>query len=87
MPKAPSRYNPIVNKERALERRKYVLDRMFKLEKISQEDYDIAIAEEDMAKVHGQDIDVEPGNMIGQEEEWPSRARRAGNRNPHAHGP
>jgi len=37
LPKAPSRYNPVVNPERALTRRNYVLSRMHYLEFISDE--------------------------------------------------
>lgn len=59
LPKAPSRYNPIVNPERAMERRSYVLRRMFELEFISQEELEYANAEQDEASVHGQDIAVE----------------------------
>ncbi len=39
LPKAPSRYNPIVNPERALIRRNYVLRRMFELGLISPDEY------------------------------------------------
>jgi len=59
LPKAPSRYNPIVNPERAMERRTYVLRRMFELEFITQEELEYANAEQDDASVHGQDIAVE----------------------------
>ena len=41
LPKAPSRYNPIVNPERALSRRNYVLSRMHALGFISDEVYEI----------------------------------------------
>ena len=40
LPKAPSTYNPIVNPERALIRRDYVLSRMHKLEFITAEQYE-----------------------------------------------
>ncbi|MES0328285.1 MAG: transglycosylase domain-containing protein, partial [Gammaproteobacteria bacterium] len=40
LPKAPSRYNPIVNPERALTRRDYVLSRMHTLEFISDYTYE-----------------------------------------------
>lgn len=42
LPKAPSRYNPIANPERALIRRNYVLQRMLDLNYISQQDYSTA---------------------------------------------
>ncbi len=45
LPKAPSRYNPVVNPERATLRRNYVLRRMLELEMISQEAHDAAVAE------------------------------------------
>jgi len=40
LPKAPSRYNPIVNPERALTRRNYVLSRMHVLDFISDDAYE-----------------------------------------------
>ena len=43
LPKAPSRYNPIANPERAVIRRNYVLKRMLALHYIDQQDYDSAI--------------------------------------------
>ena len=39
LPKAPSRYNPIANEKRALQRRDYVLKRMFDNNFISEDDY------------------------------------------------
>jgi penicillin-binding protein 1A len=45
LPKAPSRYNPVVNPERATLRRNYVLRRMLELKMIQQEAYDSAITE------------------------------------------
>ncbi len=39
LPKAPSRYNPIINPERAITRRNYVLSRMNELDYITEEDY------------------------------------------------
>lgn len=35
LPKAPSKYNPVVNPERALERRNWILGRMLQLGYIS----------------------------------------------------
>ncbi len=52
LPKAPSRYNPIVNPKRAKIRRDYILKRMSDLSYISPEDYQEAIREELSAKVH-----------------------------------
>ena len=59
LPKAPSRYNPIVNPSRALLRRNYVLGRMRALNFITQSEYDNAFAAVDKAAVHGQNLEVE----------------------------
>ena len=59
MPKAPSRYNPIVNPERALERRAYVLGRMLELGYIDQVTYETAMAEPDNAAYHGSVSEVD----------------------------
>lgn len=45
LPKAPSKYNPVVNPERALERRNWILGRMLQLGYINQAQYTQAIAE------------------------------------------
>ncbi len=52
LPKAPSRYNPVVNPKRAKIRRDYILKRMSDLSYISPEDYQAAIKEPLSAKVH-----------------------------------
>lgn len=52
LPKAPSRYNPIINPRRAKERRDYILKRMFELNYISSDEYQIALKEKITAKVH-----------------------------------
>ena len=44
LPKAPSRYNPIINPDRARDRRNYVLGRLLELGKIDQARYDEAVA-------------------------------------------
>ncbi len=59
LPKAPSRYNPIVNPERALIRRNYVLRRMFELEKISQQEFEDAVASPVTATLHKTPSEVE----------------------------
>jgi penicillin-binding protein 1A len=59
LPKAPSRYNPIVNPSRAIERRGYVLHRMRELNFITQDQYEQAMNEPDHASVHAQPIQVE----------------------------
>jgi penicillin-binding protein 1A len=53
LPKAPSKYNPIVNPARALSRRNYVLGRMRDLEFITEEQYQEALATTDDASLHG----------------------------------
>ncbi|MGV6808373.1 MAG: penicillin-binding protein 1A [bacterium] len=52
LPKAPSRFNPIVNPERAKIRRDYILKRMNELAYITQEDYETSIASPITARVH-----------------------------------
>ncbi len=59
LPKAPSRYNPVVNPRRAVIRRNYVLSRMHDLGYIFEEDYRKALVKLDIASVYGQSIDVE----------------------------
>lgn len=49
LPKAPSIYNPIVNPERAQERRDYVLRRMLELNFIQAKDYELALNTQDDA--------------------------------------
>ncbi len=43
LPKAPSAYNPVTDPKRALQRRNYVLRRMYELNYISQADFDNAV--------------------------------------------
>ena len=45
LPKAPSKYNPVVNPKRAIERRDWILGRMLSLGYIKQAAYEQAIAE------------------------------------------
>ncbi len=52
LPKAPSRFNPIVNPTRSMERRNWILGRMFKLGRISEQDYKEAVAEPLSARLH-----------------------------------
>ena len=52
LPKAPSKYNPISNPERALIRRNYILGRMRILNYIGEEDFDLALAEPISAELH-----------------------------------
>lgn len=53
LPKAPSKYNPIANAERALLRRDWILGRMLSLGNIDQLEYQDAISEPDQASYHG----------------------------------
>jgi penicillin-binding protein 1A len=53
LPKAPSRYNPISNPERAVERRDWILGRMRSLEYIDQEQYQTAVTAPVTATHHG----------------------------------
>jgi len=60
LPKAPSRYNPIADLERATNRRNgYVLKRMFALEYVTEDEYQSALEETDIADLHGQAIEVD----------------------------
>jgi len=52
LPKAPSRFNPIANPERSMERRNWILGRMLKLGRISEEAYQEARAEPLTARLH-----------------------------------
>lgn len=52
LPKAPSKYNPIADPERALIRRDYVLGRMQQLDYIGEMEYQLALATEDDARLH-----------------------------------
>ncbi|RLZ10168.1 PBP1A family penicillin-binding protein [Acinetobacter sp. 2JN-4] len=45
LPKAPSKYNPVANPQRALERRNWILGRMLQLGYINQAQYQKAVAE------------------------------------------
>lgn len=59
LPKAPSRNNPLANPQRALDRRAYVLGRMFDLGYIDRERYEEAMAEPMTASFHGSVTEVE----------------------------
>ncbi|WP_263143851.1 penicillin-binding protein 1A [Pseudomonas sp. RIT-PI-AD] len=52
LPKAPSRFNPLVNPTRSKERRDWILGRMFKLGRIDQARYQAAIDEPVDASYH-----------------------------------
>ncbi len=59
LPKAPSTNNPISNPERALQRRNYILGRMYVLDMIDTEQYQQALEEVDNARHHTATIGVE----------------------------
>lgn len=59
LPKAPSRFNPVVNPERAVSRRNYVLGRMLELKFITRKQHDAATAAPVSASVHGLAVEVE----------------------------
>ena len=59
LPQAPSAANPIRNPQRAIKRRNHVLNRMLKLEKISQEAYYLAVSEPVSASYHGVSSEME----------------------------
>jgi len=52
LPKAPSKYNPISNPERALIRRNYILGRMRVLGYITEEEFQLALNEPISAELH-----------------------------------
>lgn len=58
LPKAPSIYNPIVNPERALERRNYVLRRMRELQYIQEQEYLDALAKSDDSAIQPTNIQL-----------------------------
>ena len=59
LPKAPSKYNPISNPERALIRRNYILGRMRLLDYISEEEFQLALNEPISAELHKSRITTE----------------------------
>ena len=67
LPKAPSRFNPITNIDRATIRRDYVLGRMNKLDMIDDEEYQLAISTPVEAKRYATKIEVDApyiGEMV-----------------------
>ncbi len=59
LPKAPSRYNPIINPQRALIRRDHVIRRMNQLGYISEQEYQQALAEPVSAELHGSSVSAD----------------------------
>ena len=58
LPKGPSIFNPIVNPERALIRRDWILGRMLELNYVTQGDYAEAVAQPVTAGIHDVVVDV-----------------------------
>jgi penicillin-binding protein 1A len=58
LPKAPSKFNPMANPERALLRRNYVLRRMWEVGYISEQDYLTATLEPITAQHHSREVEV-----------------------------
>ncbi|MEP3349198.1 MAG: penicillin-binding protein 1A [Marinomonas sp.] len=61
LPKAPSRYNPVVNPSRALIRRNWILQRMLSLGMIDKTEYQTAVEAPITSKNHGVTPDIEAG--------------------------
>lgn len=59
LPKAPSKFNPIVNPARSTERRNYILERMYSLDFLQDDAYRAALAETETARRHTQAVAVE----------------------------
>ncbi|MET0046632.1 MAG: penicillin-binding protein 1A [Sedimenticola sp.] len=59
LPKAPSRFNPVTNPDRALLRRNYVLGRMKELDLITPVAYQTALAEPVTARLHRSETEME----------------------------
>lgn len=59
LPKAPSRFNPVVDPDRAVSRRNYVLGRMLELNFITPAQHAAAAAAPVSASVHGLAVEVE----------------------------
>ncbi|MFD1382724.1 penicillin-binding protein 1A [Rhodanobacter aciditrophus] len=59
LPKAPSRFNPVVNPSRALIRRNWILQRMLSLDMIDKESYQAAVESPITAKNYGIQPDVD----------------------------
>ena len=58
LPKAPSRYNPVANKKRALQRRDYVLRRMLENDFISRDSYITAYLKPVTARINKASIEL-----------------------------
>ncbi|MGZ8213012.1 MAG: penicillin-binding protein 1A [Methylosarcina sp.] len=58
LPKAPSAYNPITNETRALQRRNYVLRRMFELNFITKKEFDDSLKQPSTAKLQYRPVEL-----------------------------
>ncbi len=58
LPKAPSRFNPVTNPERALKRRNYILIRMHNLQYLDQKELDQALEQPVIARIHSDSIEL-----------------------------
>ena len=70
LPKAPSRYNPLSNMERATLRRDWILQRMLRLGMIDQPTFDTAINTSDASRLHRASPDIDApwvAEMVRQE--------------------
>ena len=63
IPKAPSVNNPLTNPQRALERRDYILGRMYELNYIDANQYTEARSAPDLAQAHQRGPELEAGYM------------------------
>lgn len=70
LPKAPSRDNPLVNSQRAVERRNYVLGRMHALGYLSAGDYRLAMEQVDTAGHYSFAPDVEADYVAEMARAW-----------------
>lgn len=70
LPKAPSRDNPLVNPRRAVERRDYVLGRMYALGYLSADDYRLALAQGDAAGHYGFTPQIEADYVAEMARAW-----------------
>ena len=66
LPKAPSRFNPVADPERASIRRNYVLGRMRELGYVTQEAYEQALVVPPAARVHLQRAEVESADYVAE---------------------
>ncbi|RFP78044.1 PBP1A family penicillin-binding protein [Hydrogenophaga borbori] len=66
LPKAPSAYNPVVNRERAVVRQRHILSRLLALGWIDQAAHDQALAEPLVLRAPGRFADLHMGHAVEQ---------------------